>query len=55
MELAEVLFVAPSTIRNHLSDIYLKLGVNSRTSAILKAQQLGLLAGGVEDLPLDAE
>lgn len=55
VELAEVLFVAPSTVRNHLSDIYLKLGVNSRTSAILKAQQLGLLAGGVEDLPMDAE
>ena len=55
VELADVLFVAPSTVRNHLSDIYLKLGVNSRTSAILKAQQLGLLAGGVEDLQMDAE
>jgi ATP/maltotriose-dependent transcriptional regulator MalT len=52
--LADMLYVAPSTVRNHLSDIYLKLGVNNRTAAILKAQQLGLLTGGVEDLPLDA-
>ena len=55
VELAEMLFVAPSTVRNHLSDIYLKLGVNSRTSAIFKAQQLGLITGGVENLPLDTE
>jgi DNA-binding NarL/FixJ family response regulator len=43
-DLAEQLFVSPSTIRNHLSEIYLVLEVNSRTSAILKAQQLGLIA-----------
>lgn len=42
-DLAEQLFVSPSTIRNHLSDIYLALEVNSRSSAILKAQQLGLI------------
>ncbi|MFN2146135.1 MAG: LuxR C-terminal-related transcriptional regulator [Anaerolineales bacterium] len=52
VELANVLVVAPSTIRNHLSDIYLKLGVSNRTSAIIKAQTLGLLPGEVEDLPL---
>ena len=55
VDLAEMLFVAPSTVRNHLSDIYLKLGVNNRAAAILKAQQLGLLTGGVEDLPMDTE
>ena len=43
-ELAEQLFIAPSTFRNHVSDIFLKLGVNSRTAAILRAKQLGLIA-----------
>jgi len=43
-DLAEKLFVSPSTIRNHLSEIYLTLEVNSRASAILRAQQLGLIA-----------
>lgn len=53
VELANYLVVAPSTIRNHLSDIYIKLGVNNRTSAILKAQQLGLLADDVENLQIN--
>ena len=51
-DLAEQLFVSPSTIRNHLSDIYLVLEVNSRTSAILKAQQLGLIAVKRDDISL---
>ncbi|NIW45353.1 MAG: HTH domain-containing protein [Gammaproteobacteria bacterium] len=50
-ELAEELFVSPSTIRNHLSDIYLELGVNSRSSAVLKAHQLGLIAVKLDDYP----
>jgi DNA-binding NarL/FixJ family response regulator len=50
-ELAEKLFVSPSTIRNHLSDIYLKLEVNSRSSAILRAQQLGFIAINIDELP----
>ena len=53
VDLANVLVVAPSTIRNHLSDIYIKLGVNNRAAAIIKAQQLGLLPRDVQDLPLD--
>jgi len=55
VELADMLYVAPSTVRNHLSDIYLKLGVNNRAAAIIKAQQLGLLTGGVEDLSIDSD
>lgn len=51
-DLAEQLFVSPSTIRNHLSEIYLVLEVNSRTSAILKAQQLGLIAVKRNDISL---
>ena len=51
-DLAEQLVVSPSTIRNHLSDIYLVLEVNSRTSAILKAKQLGLIAVKRDDISL---
>lgn len=52
--LAEKLHVSPSTIRNHLSDIYLKLGVNRLSSAIVQARKLGLIADGdVEDLNLE--
>ena len=35
--------VANSTVRNLLSDAYLRLGVRNRGAAILKAQQLGIL------------
>ena len=42
-ELAEELGIAASTIRNSLSKIYLKLGVNSQLAAVLKAQELGFL------------
>lgn len=49
--LAEKLHISPSTIRNHLSDIYLKLGVNRLSSAIMRARQLGLLlSSDTEDL-----
>jgi len=51
-DLAEQLFVSPSTIRNHLSEIYLALEVNSRSSAILKAQQLGLIPVKSYGIPL---
>lgn len=54
-ELAEKLFVSPSTIRNHLADIYIKLGVNSRSSSILRAQQLGLIAVNTDKLPLNGD
>jgi two-component system nitrate/nitrite response regulator NarL len=42
-ELAERLAVAPSTLRNMLSNIYEKLGVRNRSAAILKARHLGLI------------
>jgi DNA-binding NarL/FixJ family response regulator len=43
IDLAKELGIAASTLRNSLSKIYLKLGVNSQLAAILKAQELGLL------------
>ena len=43
LEIAKQLNIAPSTIRNLLSGCYKKLGVNSRSAAIEKARQLGLV------------
>ena len=41
-EIAEKLFVAPSTIKWHINNIYGKLGVRSRTQAIARARHLRL-------------
>lgn len=35
--------ISDSTVRNLLSGVYLRLGVHNRTSAIMRARQLGLL------------
>lgn len=43
-ELAKKLGVANSTMRNLLSEVYMRLQVSSRTAAIDKARRLGLLA-----------
>lgn len=42
-EIAEELFIAVSTVKSHVNHIYGKLGVESRTQAVIKAQELGLL------------
>jgi DNA-binding NarL/FixJ family response regulator len=42
-ELANRLGIANSTMRNLLSEAYLRLNVRSKTSAIAKARQLGLI------------
>ncbi len=42
-EIAEKLFVAPSTIKWHVGNIYGKLNVRTRTQAIGRAQELGVL------------
>ena len=34
-EIAAVLWVAPSTVRKHLENIYAKLGVHTRTAAVM--------------------
>jgi DNA-binding NarL/FixJ family response regulator len=43
-DLAKKLAITNSTVRNLLSGAYLKLGVRTRTAAIAKALQLGLIA-----------
>lgn len=42
-EIAGQLFISYGTVRRHLNNIYGKLGVNDRTQAILKAQELNLV------------
>ena len=41
---AQVLFVTEETIKKHLSHIYGKLAVKSRTHAVARAREMGLLA-----------
>lgn len=43
-QMAEALFVSESTLRHHLEHIYDKLGVTTRTAAVLFAMEQGLLA-----------
>jgi DNA-binding CsgD family transcriptional regulator len=40
-EIAEILWIAPTTVRKHLENVYAKLGVHTRTAAV--ARFLGVL------------
>ena len=42
-EIAEELFIAPSTVRSHIKNIYSKLNVHSRAEAVVRADALNLL------------
>lgn len=42
-EIAEKLFLSLSTVKTHVSNIFVKMDVRSRTQAIQKANQLGIL------------
>lgn len=41
-EIAETLFITEGTTKNHISNIFSKLGVRDRTQAVLRAQEIGL-------------
>ncbi|MFI2101921.1 response regulator [Isoptericola sp. NPDC019693] len=43
-EIADALYLAEGTVKNHVSNVLLKLGVKDRTRAVLLALQGGLLA-----------
>ena len=49
-DLAKTMHVANSTVRNLLSSAYLKLEVNNRTAAVLKARRRGLITPGTKEL-----
>jgi ATP/maltotriose-dependent transcriptional regulator MalT len=37
-EIASALWIAPTTVRKHLENIYAKLGVRTRTAAVARAR-----------------
>ncbi|HLS73559.1 MAG TPA: response regulator transcription factor, partial [Actinomycetaceae bacterium] len=43
-QIAEALFLAEGTVKNHISTVLAKLGVKDRTRAVLRALHLGLLS-----------
>ena len=43
-EIARLLVIAPGTVKKHLNNIYGKLGVHSRTQALVRANALELLS-----------
>ena len=45
-EIASALHLSTGTVKNHVSNVLLKLGVRDRTRAVLRALDLGLLAHG---------
>jgi LuxR family maltose regulon positive regulatory protein len=42
-EIGERLFVSTNTVKTHAISIYRKLGVSSRTDAVMRARDIGLL------------
>ena len=49
-EIASEMMIAPTTLRTHIRNIYLKLDVHGRLEALQKARDLGLTY--VPDLPI---
>ena len=47
-EIADELFIAPKTARNHVERVYAKLGVNNRTQATLAAIDRGLASSSLD-------
>lgn len=43
-QIAQGLYLAEGTVKNHMSSVLLKLGVTDRTKAVLKALESGILA-----------
>lgn len=43
VDLAQMMSISNSTVRNLLSSVYLRLGVHSRTAAVEKAREMGLV------------
>jgi LuxR family transcriptional regulator, maltose regulon positive regulatory protein len=44
-EIAAELFLSPHTVKSHQLSLYRKLGTSSRSQALARARELGLLEG----------
>jgi DNA-binding NarL/FixJ family response regulator len=42
-EIARQLYISPATVKRHIANTYLKLGVSHRTEALVRANELKLL------------
>jgi LuxR family maltose regulon positive regulatory protein len=42
-QIARRLFISPATVKRHVANVYLKLGVGHRTEALVRAKEQGLL------------
>ena len=47
-QIAERLYITPKTVRNHVTHIYTKLGVENRAQAVIFAREAGLGQGQSE-------
>jgi DNA-binding NarL/FixJ family response regulator len=45
-EIGQALFLSEATVKSHLVHIFTKLGVGSRTAAVAKARELGVIRAG---------
>ncbi|MDK2866500.1 MAG: hypothetical protein PWP51_2405 [Clostridiales bacterium] len=43
-EISQKLYITLGTVKNHLSNIYSKLGVDSRIQAVIKAKEIGVIS-----------
>lgn len=51
-DLAKIMSISNSTVRNLLSGAYIKLGVHNRIAAVTKARQLGLISSEPPTIPI---
>lgn len=42
-QIAERLFISPHTVKNHVSNVYRKMGMDDRTQVAITALRLGLV------------
>ena len=50
-EISQELFLSPHTVKSEMKSVYRKLGVSSRSQAVTRARELGLLEGDNRSLP----
>lgn len=48
VEIAEALTISEATVKTHLAHVFDKVGATNRTTAVLRAMELGLIARSVE-------